>query len=82
MKKNFNQNRHKHKTIKTIKVTGCKEKLSNRIGVRLEEEIVEQLEMREAIDEKFPMPGISRGIKSSDNIITLMYMFIDGAVHL
>ncbi|MEG8990933.1 IS1380 family transposase [Ignavibacteria bacterium 4148-Me] len=70
------------KPLKRIKVIGSKEKLSNRIGIPLVEEIVDRLEIREAIDEKFPKPGSNRGIKSSDYIMTLMYMFIDGAMHL
>lgn len=70
------------KPIKRFKVIRSKEKLSNRIGLPLVEEIIEHLDLRKAIDQKFPKPGSNRGIKSSDYITTLAYMFIDGAVHL
>ncbi len=68
--------------LKRFKITRSKEKLSNRIGLPLIEEIIEKLEIREEIDRKFPKPGSNRGIKASDYITTLAYMFIDGAVHL
>lgn len=68
--------------LKRFKVTRSKEKLSNRIGLPLLEGIIEHLELRKAIDQKFPKPGSNRGIKASDYITTLAYMFIDGAVHL
>jgi hypothetical protein len=68
--------------IKRFKVTRSKERLSNRIGLPLVEEIIEHLDLRKAIDQKFPKPGSNRGIKASDYITTLAYMFIDGAVHL
>lgn len=68
--------------LKRIKVTRSKEKLSNRIGLPLIEQIIEHLDLRKTIDRKFPKPGSNRGIKASDYITTLAYMFIDGAVHL
>jgi len=68
--------------LKRLKITRSKERLSNKIGLRLIEEIIEQLELREVIDKKFPKPGSNRGIKASDYITTLVYMFIDGAIHL
>lgn len=68
--------------LKRFKVTRSKERLSNRIGLPLVEEIIEHLDLRKAIDQKFPKPGSNRGIKASDYITTLAYMFIDGAVHL
>lgn len=68
--------------LKRFKVTRSKERLSNRIGLSLVEEIIEHLDLRKAIDQKFPKPGSNRGIKASDYITTLAYMFIDGAVHL
>lgn len=68
--------------LKRFKITRSKEKLSNRIGLPLIEQIIEKLEIREEIDRKFPKPGSNRGIKASDYITTLAYMFIDGAVHL
>lgn len=70
------------KRLKPIKVTRSKEKLSNRIGVPLVEGIVEKLYIREKIDEMFGQPGSNRGIKASDYVLTLVYMFIDGALHL
>jgi hypothetical protein len=70
------------RALKRFKITRSKEKLSNRIGLPLIEEIIEHLELRKAIDQKFPKPGSNRGIKASDYITTLVYMFIDGAVHL
>jgi len=70
------------KRLKPIKVTRSKEKISNRIGVRLVEEIVEKLYIREKIDDLFGQPGSNRGIKASDYVMTLVYMFIDGALHL
>lgn len=68
--------------IKRFKVTRSKERLSNRIGLPLVEEIIEHLDLRKAIDQKFPKPGSNRGLKASDYITTLVYMFMDGAVHL
>jgi len=68
--------------IKRIKVSRSKEKLSNRIGLPLIEEIIIQLKVRDLIDKLFPKGGSNRAIKASDYITTLMYMFIDGAVHL
>ncbi len=68
--------------LKRFKVTRSKERLSNRIGLPLVEEIIKHLDLRKAIDQKFPKPGSNRGIKASDYITTLVYMFIDGAVHL
>jgi hypothetical protein len=70
------------KPLKRYKITRSKERLSNRIGLPLIEEIIEQLDLRRLIDNKFPKRGSNRGIKPSDYITTLMYMFIDGAVHL
>ena len=70
------------KGIKPIKITRSKERLSNRIGLPLIEQIVKRLKIREAIDKKFPKPGSNRAIKASDYIMTLVYMFLDGAVHL
>ena len=68
--------------LKPIKVTRSKEKLSNRIGVPLIEEIVLELRIREKMDELFGKPGNNRGILASDYIMTIVYMFIDGALHL
>ncbi|HNV63186.1 MAG: IS1380 family transposase [Rikenellaceae bacterium] len=68
--------------LKRFKITRSKERLSNRIGLPIIEEIIEHLDVRAAIDEKFPKPGSNRAIKSSDYITTLVYMFIDGALHL
>lgn len=48
----------------------------------LVEEIVEKLYIREKIDELFGRPGSNGGIKASDHVMTLVYMFIDGALHL
>ncbi len=50
----------------------------------LEEEIIEHLDLKRAINVKFPKPGSNWGIKTSDYItaLTLAYMFFDGAVHL
>lgn len=70
------------KKLKPIKVTRSKEKLSNRIGVPLIEEVVRKLNIREKIEEEFGKPGSNRGIKASDYVMTLVYMFIDGALHL
>lgn len=70
------------RALKRFKITRSKEKLSNRIGLPLIEEIIEHIDLRKAIDQKFPKPGSNRGIKASDYITTLVYMFIDGAVHL
>ena len=70
------------KGIKPIKITRSKERLSNRIGLPLIEQIVKRLKIREAIDKKFPKPGSNRAIKASDYIMTLVYMLLDGAVHL
>jgi hypothetical protein len=72
----------KMRPLKRFKVTLSKERLSNRIGLPLVEQIIEHLDLRNAIDQKFPKPGSNRGIKASDYITTLAYMFIDGAVHL
>jgi len=70
------------KRLKPIKVSRSKEKISNRIGVPLVEEIVEKLRIREKIDLLFGKPGSNRGILASDYVMTLVYMFIDGALHL
>jgi Transposase DDE domain group 1 len=68
--------------LKPIKVTRSKEKLSNRIGVPLVEEIVSKLRLREKTDELFGKPGSNRGILASDYVMTIVYMFIDGSLHL
>lgn len=68
--------------LKPIKVTRSKEKLSNRIGVPLIEEIVWKLRLREKIDELFGKPGSNRGILASDYVMSIVYMFIDGTLHL
>ncbi|MHB8930944.1 MAG: IS1380 family transposase [Melioribacteraceae bacterium] len=70
------------KRLKPIKVIRSKEKLSNRIGVPLIEELVRKFRLRERIDEEFGKPGSNRGIIASDYIMTLVYMFVDGALHL
>lgn len=70
------------KRSKPIKVTRSKERISNRIGVPLVEEIIERMGLREKVDELFGKPGSNRGIKASDYVMTLVYMFIDGALHL
>lgn len=70
------------KRLKPIKITRSKEKLSNRIGVPLIEELVGKFRLREKIDELFGRPGSNRGILASDYIMTVVYMFIDGALHL
>ena len=70
------------KRLKPIKVIRSKEKLSNRIGVPLVEEIASKFRIREKIDELFGRPGSNRGIKASDYVMTIVYMFIDGALHL
>lgn len=68
--------------LKRFKVTRSKERLSNRIGLPLIEEIIIKLQLREFLDEVFPKGGSNRAFKASDYITTLMYMFMDGAVHL
>jgi len=68
--------------LKRFKVTRSKERLSNRIGLPLIEEMIIQLKLRDLIDKLFPKPGSNRAIKVSDYITTLMYMYMDGAVHL
>lgn len=68
--------------LKRLKVTRSKERLSNRIGLPLIEEIIIQLKLRVLIDRLFPKGGSNRAIKASDYITTLMYMHMDGAVHL
>lgn len=68
--------------LKPIKVSRSKEKLSNRIGVPLIEELIRKLRLREKIDELFGRPGSNRGILASDYVMTLVYMFLDGALHL
>lgn len=70
------------KRRKPLKVTRSKERISNRIGVPLVEEIIERLGLREKVDQLFGKPGSNRGIKASDYVMTLVYMFIDGALHL
>lgn len=70
------------KRLKPIKITRSKEKLSNRIGVPLIEELIRRFGIREKIDEQFGRPGSNRGILASDYIMTVVYMFIDGALHL
>jgi hypothetical protein len=70
------------KPLKPIKITRSQEKLSNRIGLPLIEEIIDKLHLRSEIDRVFPKPGSNRGIWASDYVMTLMYMFIDGALHL
>jgi hypothetical protein len=70
------------RSLKRFKVTRSRERLSNRIGLPLVEEIIEHLDLRKSIDQKVPKPGSNRGIKSSDYITALVYMFMDGAVHL
>lgn len=70
------------KPLKPVKITRSQEKLSNRIGLPLIEEIVYKLKLREDVDRIFPKPGSNRGIWASDYVMTLMYMFIDGALHL
>jgi hypothetical protein len=70
------------KRLKRIKIVQSKEKLSNRIGVPLIEEVVRKYKLREKIDEEFGKPGSNRGILASDYIMTLVYMFVDGALHL
>lgn len=70
------------KRLKPIKIVQSKEKLSNRIGVPLIEELVRKFKLREKIEEEFGKPGSNRGIKASDYIMTLVYMFVDGALHL
>lgn len=68
--------------LKPIKITRSKEKLSNRIGVPLVEELISVFRIREKIDEVFGRPGSNRGILASDYVMTIVYMFIDGALHL
>ena len=70
------------KRRKSIKIARCNEKLSNQIGVPLIVELCERLSLRKKIDNQFGKPGSNRGIKASDSIMTLIYMFIDGALHL
>lgn len=70
------------RSLKRFKVTRSRERLNNRIGLPLVEEIIEHLDLRKSIDQKVPKPGSNRGIKSSDYITALVYMFMDGAVHL
>ncbi len=50
----------------------------------LEEEIIEHLDLKRAINVKFPKPSSNCGIKTSNYIttLTLAYMFFDGTVHL
>jgi len=68
--------------LKPFKVTRSKEKITNRIGLPLIEQIAEKLKLREKIDELFGKPGSNRGIKASDYVMTLVHMIIDGAMHL
>ena len=68
--------------LKPIKITRSKEKITNRIGLPLIEQIVEKLGLREKTDKIFPKPGSNRGIKASDYVMTLVHMIIDGAMHL
>jgi Transposase DDE domain group 1 len=70
------------KARKPIKIKHSNEKLSNRIGVPLIEELARRFKLREEIDDKFGKQGSNRGIKASDYIMTLVYMIIDGALHL
>lgn len=68
--------------LKPFKVTRSKEKITNRIGLPLIEQLAERLRLREQTDKLFPRPGSNRGIKASDYIMTIVHMIIDGAVHL
>lgn len=68
--------------LKPIKVTRSKEKLTNRIGLPLIEQIAERIKLREKIDKVFPKPGSNRGKRASEYVMTLVHMIIDGAMHL
>jgi hypothetical protein len=68
--------------LKPFKITRSKEKITNKIGLPLIEQIAEKLDLREKIDKLFPKPGSNRGIKASDFVMTLVHMMIDGAMHL
>ena len=68
--------------LKPIKVTRSKEKITNRIGLPLIEQISERIKLREKIDKLFPKPGSNRGIRASEYVMTLVHMIIDGAMHL
>ncbi len=68
--------------LKPIKVSKSKEKITNRIGLPLVEQIAERIKLREKIDELFGKPGSNRGIEASNYVMTLVHMIVDGAMHL
>ena len=68
--------------LKPFKITRSKEKITNKIGLPLIEQLAEKIKLREKIDKLFPKPGSNRGIKASDYVMTLVDMLIDGAMHL
>ena len=68
--------------LKPIKIVRSKERISNRIGLPLIWEIINRLELPKQIDELFGRPGSNKGIKASNYVLTLLNMFIDGAIHL
>jgi len=68
--------------LKPFKITRSKEKITNKIGLPLIEQLAEKLGLREKTDKLFPKPGSNRGIKASDYVMTLVDMLIDGAMHL
>ncbi|MEG8947211.1 hypothetical protein [Rosettibacter firmus] len=63
------------KPIEPIKIQRSEERLSNRIGLPIIEELVRRVKIREEIDKRFPKPGSNRGIRSSNYVMTLVYIF-------
>jgi hypothetical protein len=68
--------------LKPFKITRSREKITNRIGLPLIEQLAEKLKLRKKIDRLFPKPGSNRGIQASDYVMTLVHMIIDGSLHL
>lgn len=68
--------------LKPIKIQSSEERLSNRIGLPIIEESLRRGEIREENDKRFSKPGSNRWIRSSDYVMTFIYLFIDEAIHL
>ena len=65
-----------------LKLEHTEERLTRRAGLVLVDRFGKQLKLAAKIDHAFPTPGSNRGRSSSDYLLTLAEMLIDGAMHL
>lgn len=65
-----------------IRIQRTDEKLTRRSGMIVVNEYGKRVELSRLINEAFPKPGSNKGKEASAYVLSLIEMFLDGAMHL